>query len=385
MKRWLILGLAALAVGACADNEPVGVTPDFGRHLPPAGARGITVMTRNVYLGADLDPLVNAPSAAQIPFLAAEAFAQVRATNFPERAAGLAAEIAAARPHLIGLQEVERYRVQSPGDAIIGGTTPATTDFLDFLPLLLNAIAARGLVYTPVVIQENQDVELPVFTGIDPGTGQPTFDDIRLTDREVILARSDVPTSDPAGANYAVNLSVTVGGAVPVTILRGWTSVVAQVEGNVFRLVNTHLETQVAPPIQLAQAQELLGMLAPETRPVILVGDFNSAADGSQTATYGVIAASGFVDAWAQKHPRDPGYTCCHASDLISPLPTLDQRLDVVWLRNQFTDRTGRIVGGVHLDILGEASSDRTPSGLWPSDHAGVVATLHLPPLVAWR
>jgi len=34
--------------------------------------------------------------------------------------------------------------------------------------------------------------------------------------------------------------------------------------------------------------------------------------------------------------------------------------------------------GGVHATVVGDESADRTPSGLWPSDHAGVVASLTL-------
>jgi len=30
-------------------------------------------------------------------------------------------------------------------------------------------------------------------------------------------------------------------------------------------------------------------------------------------------------------------------------------------------------------DVLGDHPDDRTPLGLWPSDHAGVAATLVLP------
>jgi hypothetical protein len=30
----------------------------------------------------------------------------------------------------------------------------------------------------------------------------------------------------------------------------------------------------------------------------------------------------------------------------------------------------------VNADVVGEELSARTPSGLWPSDHAGAVATL---------
>jgi hypothetical protein len=35
-------------------------------------------------------------------------------------------------------------------------------------------------------------------------------------------------------------------------------------------------------------------------------------------------------------------------------------------------------VEAVAAEVLGEELEDRTPAGLWPSDHAGVVATLHL-------
>jgi PEP-CTERM motif len=38
--------------------------------------------------------------------------------------------------------------------------------------------------------------------------------------------------------------------------------------------------------------------------------------------------------------------------------------------------------GGVGVDdihLIGDSESDRTPSGLWPADHAGVVATLEIP------
>ena len=110
-----------------------------------------------------------------------------------------------------------------------------------------------------------------------------------------------------------------------------------------------------------------------------MVGDYNSAADGSQTPSYGMIRGAGFVDAWAQVNLGAAGYTCCEAPDLRNAIPQLDQRLDLVWLRDALTGQTGRITGGVHIAIVGNNPADRTPSGLWPSDHAGVVATLTVP------
>lgn len=382
MKRLsaLVLGVA-LAAGCNGDVVSPASTISFARTLPSAGARGVTVITRNIYLGADLDPIISAPPEL-VPILAAQKFAEIQATNFPERAEALADEIATTNPHLVGLQEVELYRVQSPGDAAFGGTTPATTVFQDFLAILMSALAARGLDYRVVVVQQNLDAEVPALTGFGPGG--PMFDDIRLTDRDVILARHGVETSDPRSANYAVNLPVTIGGR-PLFIFRGWTSVVATVGGTTFRLFNTHLETQVAPPIQVAQAQELLALARAEPLPVMLVGDFNSDASGTQTPTYGMLTGAGFRDVWLETHPPDPGLTCCHAADLLNAEPDFNQRIDLVLAGRGFKQRNGSLVGGVHATVVGDEPADRTPSGLWPSDHAGVLATLRFPAQVASR
>ncbi len=378
MNRLLALALGTALLGGCQDARVSGPAPrpDFSANLPAPGTRGITVMTRNLYLGADLGPVLTAPR-EQVPLVVAQTFTKIQGTNFPERAGRLADEIAATQPHLVGLQEVELYRRQSPGDAIVGGTTPATEVVIDFLQLLRDALAARGLDYRPVAADLNFDGEAPAFAGIGPSG--PMFDDIRITDFNVILARADVHAVNPQSANYAVNLPVSIG-SVPFTILRGWASVEATIADVTFRFVDTHLETQVAPPIQEAQASELIGILASENRPILLVGDFNSAANVFQTRSYGLLTAAGFVDAWAQKQPRDPGLTCCQAADLRNAQSTLDQRLDIVFWRDGFSARTGRIVGGVHVDIVGETPADRTASGLWPSDHAGVAATLTVLP-----
>jgi len=66
-----------------------------------------------------------------------------------------------------------------------------------------------------------------------------------------------------------------------------------------------------------------------------------------------------------------PASTCCQESFLLNPGSTLSRRIDLVLVRGDFA-----VLG---IDVVGGESSDRTPSGLWPSDHAGVVATLRLP------
>jgi endonuclease/exonuclease/phosphatase family metal-dependent hydrolase len=335
-----------------------------GDSLGP-GPRSITVLTQNLYLGAALAPVLSA-TPAQLPQAVAQAFAQVQATNFAERAGRLAQEIAATRPDVIGLQEVALYRRQSPGDAISGGTTPATTVVLDFLEILRDSLAARGLGYVAVATHTGLDLEAPMSTGT--GQSGPTYDDLRFTDRDVILASGVVTTSHPSAADFVAKASVTTGG-VTIFIPRGWTSVETAVGSSVMRIVNTHLEIEAAAPFQVAQAQELIDLLRPETQPVLLIGDFNSAANVLTTQSYGLLTSAGFHDAWLARHPTDSGPTCCQASDLLNATSTLDQRVDFVFWR-------GPVVSVSRVDVIGDGQADRTTTGLWPSDHAGVVATL---------
>jgi hypothetical protein len=368
MRRNVMVAVGAVILTACGDVEPYSLPQAEAGAV--AGARGPTVMTRNVYLGADLD-LVLASPASEIPFVAAAVWAEVRATNYPERAGALAAEIAQANPHLVGLQEVALYRVQSPGDAAFGGSEPATVVAYDFLQILMDSLAARGLDYVVASVATNFDVEVPVYTGGSPNP----FTDVRITDHDVILARADVALANAQAGVYAARVAIPVGGGPVVEVLRGWTSVDATVGAHTFRFVNTHFEVQGFAPIQAAQAAELIAMLAGSPLPVVLVGDFNSAADRSQTETYASLVAAGYRDVW--NRAGAPGYTCCHAKDLRNLHPELDQRLDIIFIRG-FAD--GVLTPGGQARITGDRTGDRTRGGLWPSDHAGVVATLRLSP-----
>jgi endonuclease/exonuclease/phosphatase family metal-dependent hydrolase len=112
--------------------------------------------------------------------------------------------------------------------------------------------------------------------------------------RDVILRRegSKVTVSNPTTGHFEHLLNLTVGGAVNVTVTRGWTAVDAQVArdngtgtaANSFRFVNTHLEafddeTQV-PSIRALQAGELFAPGGPaDADRVILLGDLNSDDD----------------------------------------------------------------------------------------------------------
>ena len=109
-------------------------------------------MSRNLYLGADLDPAVAAVASGDpnaIVEAVSQAWANVVATNFPERAGALAKEIDHNRPLLIGLQEVSLFRTGAP-DSFAGNPTRADHVEYDYLQTLLDALKARGPHYATV-------------------------------------------------------------------------------------------------------------------------------------------------------------------------------------------------------------------------------------------
>jgi endonuclease/exonuclease/phosphatase family metal-dependent hydrolase len=328
-------------------------------------AAALKVLTRNIYLGADLAPTFGAPDLPSLVAAVSQVYAMVQATNFPERAAALADEIAAIDPHLVGLQEVTLWRSESPSNLSL--TPNATTVEYDFLALLLDELAKRGKAYAAVATVQNFDAEAP--RAITPTTLQ----DVRITDHDVILARTDLPqhvfsVGNAASANYAAKVLVPLLGAqIPVS--RGWTSVDVRLHGNKIQVVNTHLEP-VDQTIQQQQAAELLAVIERLNTgsPTVLLGDLNSAADDG--ATYRMLRDAAFVDAWSTAKPNDAGLTCCHAEDVRNPDPILTERIDFVLTRDG--------IAASSANRVGHEPEDRTPSGLWPSDHAGVWAVLHL-------
>jgi len=170
---------------------------------------------------------------------------------------------------------------------------------------------------------------------------------------------------------------VTIGG-VTSGMYQGWSSIVATVDGRAYRFVVTHLLGQEAPDVQLAQTRELLALLSAETGSTILVGDFNSDAYGIDptrvTPTYSMMLAAGYGDTWMEPERHALGLTCCQQGDLLNARSTFDQRIDFVFTRNLPAGAQP-----VRRDVVGDRPGDRTASGLWPSDHAGVAVTLVTP------
>lgn len=330
----------------------------------------IRVMTQNLYMGADLTPVLAAPSLADVPAAVSQVWANVEATDFRKRARAIADQIKRTKPDVLSIQEAALWRIQEQGDEFSANPTPATDIAYDFIQILRRALRARGLHYAPVVINENYDAELPDAQGRD----------IRLTDRNAILVRQDSPRRltvlATAKGHFTTNLELPIAGEGPTFVdLCGWESMDAWIGGRVVRVVDTHLEANW-PPIRDAQAAELLDGPVATSLPVILTGDFNSDAyDGAyggidDAGTYQLLT-SVLDDAWAQAHPDQVGFTWGQAPDLSNPVSLANERIDFLFTRG------GPIT--LNATIVGDDPADRTPGGLWPSDHAGVVGSFALP------
>ena len=316
----------------------------------------LTVLSYNIYFRSSLNRILAVENPVEVPAEVLKMYNNVKASDFPGRSVAIAKSIKTYQPHLIGLQEILLIRTQNPGNAITERTPDAEEVFLDSLTVLMSALQAKGLNYQVAAKVENIDAEMPMFT--DAGVV-----DVRLTDFGVILARSDVEISRSTGGNYTNAIQI---GKLGIEIPRGYTAVDATVDGVTYRFVNTHLEA-FEQAIRVAQMQELVGMLSDETVPVIVLGDFNTPApDGT---AYQVLLSAGYTDLW-QTDSAGTGNTCCQDNDLRNAVSNHTRRIDQIFVRNL------GVPASISTYTVGDKPSDRSASGLWPSDHAGVLAQI---------
>jgi endonuclease/exonuclease/phosphatase family metal-dependent hydrolase len=374
----------------------------------PAGARGphaIKVMTRNQYLGADLTPVILAQSLQEFVDEAKEALTQVAANNFPRRAKGFAREVFLTRPDVIGLQEVFNFTVNG-----VNSGPP----FVDHLAETRNALEAAGLHYVVAGSITHLDVTVPLDIN-----GDTIPELVRVVDRDVILVKAGLPFTTLAGdapaglcgvlvsvpslpdlqstpfedgCTYTVVAVVGDSPVGPIVVNRGFLGVDVKVAGKTYRVVNTHLEVkQLAPIVQFLQAVELAGTLAattPPDRTLIALGDFNSSPLdeplGGILPPYQVLVDpplgfpdAGLEDAWISNvlAPLDPnGFTCCQPAELTNTSSMLNERIDLILVREAGWFESFAVVTG-RVRLLPIA----TPPN-WASDHAGVFGTLFFGP-----
>jgi endonuclease/exonuclease/phosphatase family metal-dependent hydrolase len=362
--------LVALRFGLVAALVLV-LPAQAGQPFGPGGERGVDVMQANLYIGADLHPIVmldptDPDYLTKLVGAVTTVYYQIVASQPAVRLGGVADAIAARMPDIVTVEEATLLRNQSPGDLVLGGTTPATNVVFDYVQILVDSLAVRGLHYAVVSSADEWDVEMPMFNVQTGG-----IDDVRQTDREAILVRTDLPpgqfrAANPQNGHFA---NAIVFPSIGLSFTRGWCSADVSIRGRNFRCICAHLEEETAPQIQALQAQELLNGPVNTSLPVMILGDFNTDPFGRDGSfAYGLFPAAGFSDAWAVVHPENPtgGLTWGHDALLANPAVAFDRRIDFVLYKG-----TGFVP--TQADVV-DLRLDRTEPPLWSSDHASLSA-----------
>jgi hypothetical protein len=332
----------------------------LGAPLAPAEPIDFKVMTRNLYFGADLSPIVAAQNPNELVAAVAGAWANVVASDPQLRMMQVAQEILAERPHIVGLQEAVLWRTQTPGDSFF---SPATNVQFGgaFYQLLENAL---GGLYTVRAVAQNSDAELPGFNPLSSNF----LTDYRLTDYDVILVRNDVQV---LGADhifpFAAQSVLTVAGvSAPSALTYSYLDVV--VSGVPIRAFNTHLDPIFGVTNNL-QGLELIDALNASPYRTVLLGDLNTAPQLGTTQVQQNLLDAGLADAWLDQGTGN-GMTWRNDPLLNDPSIPFSERLDYIFHRGFQT---------LDVDVIGDTPfSDTRP--MWPSDHAGVAATLQIVP-----
>lgn len=380
----VLLGAAlialALIVAGHATAKPKAAAPK---------PTNVKVMTRNIYLGADLTPAIEAKGVGAFTEATGEILRQVTANDFPVRAKGLAKEILEKEPDLVGLQEVAEWRTGPPGlESLLSGTPPkATTVRYDYLAELLKQLNKGKDRYRAAVVNPEFDFEAPAdengVAGDGPNNVIPNAEiNARLTMRDVILAKvgDEVKTSKPTKGHFKSLFSEEISGA-KVIVTRGWAAVDATVNGSTpFHFVDTHLESfdpqTVVPSIRALQATELVAPNGPATSklPVILVGDMNSdtktAVQPGDGQAYEALVKGGM----RERSTYEP-LGCCLDTALLpvadgGAASQFDHKVDHIMTRNP-----------KQIKLVKSSVTGRKPAnGFWDSDHAGLFSELKILP-----
>ncbi len=341
---------------------------------PPAepslqGEGTLKAMTYNMYVGTEYAGVTD-PNYAVFLQAVTNMFQEASASDPAGRAQAIARQIAATKPHLVSLQEVATWST--------GPTKDNLTVRFDYVQLLLEALAAQGVQYTLVVSNETWGVTVPSSAGLY----------VRSSWGVAILARADLKPEHFSFTNVhaatwspsstlnvplpALNgnaedcpVALTSSGACVMPMPRGWAYTDVTYRRKQVRFISAHLESGSASR-NIRQGGELLNGPANTALPVIVAGDLNcdlsNPSDPKYPTCIGFINA-GFVDAWSAANPSEPGYT--------RDVPNMTIRSDYVMVRGPFAVQTSALVG--------EEPGDRTASGLYASDHCGVVAKLEPP------
>ena len=347
----------------------------------------VKVMTRNLFLGADLGPGTSAKDLQGLVNGAGQILNQVDANNFPVRAKGLAKEILTNKPDLVGLQEASLWRTEPCDQSPL--PPKATQVRYDYIQLLLDQLGGQ---YKVGVSKDEFDFEVWANTDgneATSGPGCPSGSEIngRLTMRDAILVRKGVKVANKKSGTFKTLLRLKPAG-VDVDVTRGWTSLDATVKGKKFHFVNTHLEafdngTSTLTnanksvgngQIREAQAKELVAKGGPATSklPVVLLGDLNSDVKTEVKPGDGLAYRALLKAKFVERSVAKP-LGCCLEGDVLTTSgggnpKDFNHKVDHV-----MTNSPKRVKFSAGL-----VTGLKPVNGYWDSDHAGVFSVLKI-------
>ncbi len=385
----------------------------------------LTVMSRNLYLGADVGVALNL-----IPnFSAAAQFMwdQVKATDFSKRAPILAREVIENDADVVGLQEATHWYCKK---------FPWSKNVViyDFTQEFLAATRAEGSEYVLASARGTNALNIgysipaiPGFTTVnDPKTFQPIFHSnsaacgFEIGDAIVVKKSLADQVLQVGNTEYDVSYSI-----VPklMTIYRGYTWIDLKYAGATTRIISTHLESLWDAnkiPNSARQTEQLISDVSAVKMPLIVIGDFNSdprdprpksqpnpgdQPEESQTClpqvenpnqqkaidtcnAYWKMVKAGFKDSGPDAQ-SPVNFTWGMSALLKGPDPVrlkaarqmgnqfgFTDRLDYIFFKNGVSLSSSKIVGNTYP----EGSVWRCGDSICnDTDHASVVASLSLP------
>jgi len=284
----------------------------------------------------------------------------------------------------------------------VGCDDPAIKDALtDHLQNTIEALRGKHVVVGKVT---NLKIDNIPFWSKGDLNGPPDAL-LSIADRDAILVRAGLPASpvifseadcpslrrSDQGCNYLTAAPLPLTPPFPDALVRGFLAVDVTVQGETYRVFNTHLEQRLLAPslpltrlLQVGQAEELVRTALgawDRKKKLIVVGDMNSDPRDRILAPppdpyptpYEIFMFYGFTDTWLLRPHANPGQTRCQAEDLANRRTELYERIDMI-----FSLPAPSHV--LNMKILGNTMGDKTRppghGGLWPSDHSGLAAKL---------
>ena len=362
----------------------------------PAAEPTVTVMSRNIYLGADvgvaLELIPNMPAAAQFMW------DQVNKNDFSKRSIALAAEITKYQPDVIGLQEATIWYCKK-------NAWSKKTEVFNFTDQLLKALGGEYVLASKggtTAFNPGYSINpIPFLTIVnDPERFQKIFGQdkaacgFQIGDALVIKQSLSDEVIKVGNTEYEASYSI-----VPtlMTIYRGYTWADIKISGVPVRFISTHLESiwdENKIPNAAKQATQLIEDVKETKMPLVIIGDFNSdprdprpsnaanpglqptaseecPAGDSKCSAYRLMQEAGFNDAGPDA--SDPTtYTWGMDALLTGPDPDRLKAGQAMGNEYGFTDRLDYIFSKNGVDVItSQVTGFKSP---YATDHAGVFA-----------